>query len=277
MSSLTVHSAAQKSAYNPQTYFDFQFGLTARLFIDWHPDQLPLLRSLLAEDPKLVNSVDADGRTPLHWAASSGSAELVQFLIDQKAEVDKVDGSGWSPLHIAGKLHASFSFRLPLICMCHILVSAGNLGVVQELIGAGADVNRKNDNGLTPLHYAASKSRIDIGRLLISRGADGWKYFLHLFRHRAATTGSVGFIRLLIESSTPSNKLRLNTADRIGNTPLHLAMDSAHAEAAVVLINAGADRTRENLDEETPEAMEGVGGSEQRKARQYVIDSCGKP
>lgn len=29
-----------------------------------------------------------------------------------------------------------------------------------------------------------------------------------------------------------------------GNTPLHLAMDSAHAEAAVVLINAGADRTR---------------------------------
>jgi len=93
-------------------------------------------------------------------------------------------------------------------------------------------------------------------------------------RHRAATTGSVGFIRLLIESSTPSVKLRLNTADRIGenripvnpyprkltfisfisftpprlfdsgNTPLHLAMDSAHAEAAVALINAGADRSR---------------------------------
>lgn len=35
-------------------------------------------------------------------------------------------------------------------------------------------------------------------------------------RHRAATTGSVGFIRLLVESSTPSNKLRLNTADRMG-------------------------------------------------------------
>jgi 26S proteasome non-ATPase regulatory subunit 10 len=75
---------------------------------------------------------------------------------------------------------------------------------------------------------------------------------------------------MLIESSTPSVKLRLNTADRVGenihrrpvnpysrklisvhprlrnsgNTPLHLAMDSAHAEAAVVLINAGADRTR---------------------------------
>ena len=29
-----------------------------------------------------------------------------------------------------------------------------------------------------------------------------------------------------------------------GNTPLHLAMDSAHAEAAVLLIEAGADRSR---------------------------------
>ncbi|PPQ95446.1 hypothetical protein CVT26_008465, partial [Gymnopilus dilepis] len=220
--------------------------------------QLPLLRTLLAEDPKLVNSVDVDGRTPLHWAVSSGSIDIVRFLIDQKAEIDKVDGSGWTPLHIAG--------------------DAGHENVVQELIGAGADVNRKNDKGLTPLHYAASKSRIDIGRLLISRGADynARDNANQLPLHRAATTGSVGFIRLLLESSTPNNKLRLNTADRVGNTPLHLAMDSAHAEAAVVLITAGADRTRENLDGETPEAMAGVEGPEQKQARQYVIDHCGK-
>ena len=32
-----------------------------------------------------------------------------------------------------------------------------------------------------------------------------------------------------------------------GNTPLHLAMESAHAEAACLLIEAGADRTRVRL------------------------------
>jgi hypothetical protein len=61
------------------------------------------------------------------------------------------------------------------------LVSAGQEEVVSELIGAGADVNRKNDKGITPLfvsrvlavfdfsriawpcrHYAASKSRIEV-------------------------------------------------------------------------------------------------------------------
>jgi 26S proteasome non-ATPase regulatory subunit 10 len=94
-------------------------------------DQLPLLRALLAEDPKLVNTVDMvyneidhtmlkyadiipkDERTPLHWAASSGSIEIVQFLIDQGAEVDKTDASGWTPLHIAGGFHTLLPFRIP--------------------------------------------------------------------------------------------------------------------------------------------------------------------
>jgi hypothetical protein len=68
---------------------------------------------------------------------------------------------------------------MPLINIL-ILVSAGQEEVVNELVGAGADVNRKNDKGITPLfvsrtlaavfsrvswpcrHYAASKSRIEV-------------------------------------------------------------------------------------------------------------------
>ncbi|KAJ6483795.1 ankyrin repeat-containing domain protein, partial [Mycena vitilis] len=62
---------------------------------------------------------------------SSGSVDIARFLVDKKAEVDLVDNSGWTPLHIA--------------------VSAGHDEIVQELVGAGADVNRKNNKGLTPL------------------------------------------------------------------------------------------------------------------------------
>jgi 26S proteasome non-ATPase regulatory subunit 10 len=233
MTTLSVHSAAQNN-------------------------QLSLIRSLINEDAKQVDAVDADGRTPLHWAASSGSLDVARFLIDQNAEVDKPDSSGWTSLHIA--------------------VSAGRDDIVQELVGAGADVNGKNDKGLTPLHYAASKSRVDIGRFLISRGADinaKDKANQHPL-HRAATTGSTGFVSMLLKPLEGSPKTRLNTADRIGNTPLHLAMDSAHAEVAVLLIEAGADRSRMNQDQETPEEMQGVGGSEQKRARQYVIERCGK-
>ncbi|KAI0833419.1 ankyrin repeat-containing domain protein [Trametes gibbosa] len=138
--------------------------------------QFGLVRSLVSQDPKLVNAVDEDGRTPLHWAASSGSVDIARYLIDQGADVNRGDPSGWAPLHIA----------------------------------------------------------------------EG------------------------------SPKARLNTADRVGNTPLHLAMESAHAEAACLLIEAGADRERTNVDGEMPEDMEGVGGQEQRRARAYVVERCGK-
>jgi 26S proteasome non-ATPase regulatory subunit 10 len=81
-----------------------------------------------------------DGRTPLHWAASSGAINIARFLIDQKAEVDKLDISGWTPLHIAGMLHISVCQACTRLMP--VTVSAGNDDVVQELVGAGADVNR---------------------------------------------------------------------------------------------------------------------------------------
>lgn len=221
--------------------------------------QAGLLRSLLSQDPNLLNARDVDGRTPLHWAATSGSLEIVRHLLDHHAEVDLPDSASWTPLHIAA--------------------SAGHEDIVRELLGAGADVKKTTDKGLTALHYAASKSRVDIGRLLVSRGADinARDKANQTALHRAATTGSTGFIQVLLNPPEGHPKTRLNPADRIGNTPLHLAMESAHAEAACLLIEAGADRSRENLDGEAPEDLEGVGGQEQKRARAYVIERCGKP
>ncbi|KAG1761480.1 ankyrin repeat-containing domain protein [Suillus occidentalis] len=72
-----------------------------------------------------------DGRTPLHWAASSGSTEIACYLIAKSSDIiDNVDESGWT----------AFAHSC-----------AGHEDVVRELVGAGADVNRKNDKGITPL------------------------------------------------------------------------------------------------------------------------------
>ena len=38
-------------------------------------------------------------------------------------------------------------------------------------------------------------------------------------RHRAATTGSTGFVSLLLKPPEGATKTRLNTADRIGKFP----------------------------------------------------------
>ncbi|KAH9917855.1 ankyrin repeat-containing domain protein, partial [Fomitopsis serialis] len=76
---------------------------------------------------------------------SSGALDIARYLIDQGADVDRADNSGWTPLHIAS--------------------SAGHDEVVRELLGAGANINRKNDKGITPLYelHTESYSVTDIG------------------------------------------------------------------------------------------------------------------
>jgi Ankyrin repeats (3 copies) len=67
-------------------------------------DQLSLARSLLGADPSLLNGRDADGRTSLHVAASSGALDVTRYLIDQMADVNAKDAMGWTPMMVAGEM-----------------------------------------------------------------------------------------------------------------------------------------------------------------------------
>ena len=54
----------------------------------------------------------------------------------------------------------------------HDAVRTGNIEAVKQHIAAGTDVNAKDQNGKTPLHYAAWKGHKEIAELLIANGAD---------------------------------------------------------------------------------------------------------
>ena len=59
-----------------------------------------------------IDTCRQDGRTPLHWAATSGSLEIVRLLLDHKAEVDAADNGGWTPFLIAGSVSGQFWSQL---------------------------------------------------------------------------------------------------------------------------------------------------------------------
>ncbi|WP_371739919.1 ankyrin repeat domain-containing protein [Mannheimia sp. ZY171111] len=54
------------------------------------------------------------------------------------------------------------------------------------------------------------------------------------------------------------NGLDINSQDKYGMTPLHYAMRSRNVEAAIALLNAGADPNIENNDQVIPLSMIGV-------------------
>jgi ankyrin repeat protein len=48
-----------------------------------------------------MNARDVMGRTPLHWAVTSGKEELLELLVGNGARLDVADDSGYTPLHLA--------------------------------------------------------------------------------------------------------------------------------------------------------------------------------
>lgn len=85
----------------------------------------------------------------------------------------------------------------------------GDLEAVQGLLRQGADPNAAQNDGMTGLHWAASRNDTELARALLYAGATV----------RAAT--------------------RLG-----GYAPLHLASRAGHAEVAELLLEAGADANR---------------------------------
>lgn len=126
---------------------------------------------------------DESGRTPLHWAASTGKRDLCEILLQRtKTDVNAVEGRGKAPIHLAiahgrddivetllrhraNVMATSDGSWTPL----HNACEQGNVKVVRLLLDAGANVNARLLNGMTPLHIAAQAGHLDVVQCLLNR------------------------------------------------------------------------------------------------------------
>ncbi|MCJ1439466.1 Ankyrin-2 [Xylographa pallens] len=155
---------------------------------------------LLNANSRLANQRDDDDRLPIHWAVSYNHLPVVELLVSRRDfDPDVKDGSGWTPLMIAASLRDGDD-------------------LVDLLLKKEADVNAKNYNGQTALHFAASKNNLGVARRLIFHKATARMKDKRsqLPLHRAAAVGSVPMVKLLLESNCP-----VNAADISGYTALH--------------------------------------------------------
>jgi hypothetical protein len=84
--------------------------------------------------PFLCNWCNSAGKTPLHIAAQQGHLPIIQFLIDNSADVDLTDTQGNTPLHYAS--------------------AYGHVDIIKALLEAGCYVNGRNAEGFTAAEFA---------------------------------------------------------------------------------------------------------------------------
>ena len=122
----------------------------------------------------------------------------------------------------------------------HLAVLYKDLEAIKSHLEKGADVNQKNFDGKTPLHYANEFKLIEY---LVEKGADinqtdRWgKTLLHYaVDHYVSDNNSQNFkiVKFLIEKGTD-----LNHQDEEKNTPLLIAANNKNYDVVEALLNAG--------------------------------------
>ena len=123
---------------------------------------------------------------------------------------------------------------------------SGHADLAAWLIEAGADVHARDHRGRTPLTRASIEGKAELVSLLLQHRADAASADVHgqTALHHASLghlsdenkQGQVQALPLLLAASLPS----LDARDEAGETPLMLACEAGHTDAAIVLISAGA-------------------------------------
>lgn len=125
----------------------------------------------------------------------------------------------------------------------------GDMTLSRQLLGAGADVDRPEPDGTTPLLWAVYNANPALVQLLLAAGADpNIPNQLHITPLlQAARYGDAGMLQSLLAGGA-----RLGVADHATESVLMAAARAGNVEAVMLLLEAGADpNAPEPLDQQT--------------------------
>ncbi|XP_018334430.1 acyl-CoA-binding domain-containing protein 6 [Agrilus planipennis] len=103
--------------------------------VEGNTDKLENILKTMSKDS--INKLDDSGLGLIHWAADRGSLDTLRLLISLEADINLEDCEKQTALHYAS--------------------SCGHYNCVHFLLENGADMNKKDINGLEPLSVAADK------------------------------------------------------------------------------------------------------------------------
>ncbi len=215
------------AAVNPKNSWD---RTPLHMLVYWHRDRTDMAR-LLLEKGALVNHLDKNKSTLLHYAAFNRFAGTAELLLEKGAEVHHRDDLGQTALGLAIE-RGGKAFKRKLLAL-HIAAGKKDGETFASLVKRFPQlIDCRDEDGKTPLHHAAENNRIKNAQLLIAAGAD--IHAVSWFKRYPLLNGVIA--KLLV----PDGGRTKRKHDR--KTPLAMAARNGHQQMIEVLKNNGALR-----------------------------------
>jgi quinoprotein dehydrogenase-associated probable ABC transporter substrate-binding protein len=231
----------------------------------------------------------ADITQELSNAVIADDFDRVKFLVSKGADVNKVDGQGWTPLQSAARQRRDKMARLlielgadpnvgdptPLVAA----VMRDHVPTIKVLLEKGADLEKPGQQGFKPLPLAIAEDKYESAKILLESGADvnsvsGDDGLTPLMIAAGQTSPAEGAM-FLPGSTRPTDIARglidrganVNAQSKNGVTPLMIAATHNNAPMIGMLIDAGADVSlKNNLGQTASEVAEKNGNLEAQQA-----------
>ncbi|GAB1311956.1 hypothetical protein MFIFM68171_02166 [Madurella fahalii] len=221
----------------------------------------PLVREFALSQKALLNAVDGQRRTPLHYAAMANNVSTMKQLLDLGTDVNLRDDNGKTALHEAIRGCAVDAALLLLKngadhnatdafgqnCL-HLSLRYGTRDLLSQFFILGVNTNAIDHFGMRPLHRACAAGNVEDIEELLHKGAD-WNVSCDS-RHPPLDSAveeenihAVAFIVLSIQNSTLGGRKKKDVL----NHALKLAVEVGNTAVERLLQMAGAYVDKENI------------------------------
>lgn len=231
-----------------------------------------LCTAIMAQDDALVQHFltqpqallqrDGLGCTPLHWAARLGHTDYALLLLHSGADATATDHAGRTPGDCAqrfGHTDTRKAIATEALLLRNIrkrytdelmrAIESGDTALTRLLCDAGADADKKAQNGNHPLHAAVFSNHSACIPYLLQAGANANSAtpYGYTALHLAVSGGRAECLTALLQAGvTPHERAH------DGSTPLHLAASLANHELLQLLLQHGARVEMRNGRGDTP-------------------------
>jgi ankyrin repeat protein len=208
----------------------------------------------------LIGQADESGMTPAHWGAFHGKCESIATLIRNNASLEESDKDGIKPYDwakrngheeaaslIGYKLQAD-KLGWPLV---NWLAKENQLKFLEFFLTEHNINEVDKDFGRSPLHWAVYNAAIDKNRDLLNIILDGKSLYIDLKDSENGQT-ALCMAAYLNDFETLKTILsrspKIEIEDNFNYTPVLWAVDRQNEQSLSVLIEAGADITKKNIN-----------------------------